>query len=245
MGSTTTGGGQMPLLDEEWIKIFQPPSDLRTTKMSELADSLNLSFAESPLLVKAKVIELKNKHWVGPVFLQADSLILVGKDAYLDGAVLQAPQIEIDTGFIGRLQAMVDWELVVGTEVDLRYPSVLALNYTSQNINTPRPRVRIGKGSHIEGFILGLNPHDNDHHPMLSLDEAGFSGRIVWQGGVEANGKMEGSLYCDNFFYRGKGGQFYFNYLVNFIVDGTSRSNHWVEPMCWPNGEQKVVQWLD
>ena len=244
VGTARNGEGQSPELDTRMLDRIMPTNATKIS-LSELADSTTLHFWEAPLHLTGSKIELKDKHWTGPIFVAADSLIVIDQSCHLDGVILQAPQIQIDTSFSGRLQAFATLELAVGPNSTLTYPSVLAIipqgSFYRQN-----GRLRIDKNSKIDGFILGLKSEvARESQLFASLDHSDLKGRFVWQGGLEASGRIEGAVYCDNFFYRGSGGQFYFNYLVDCTIDGPSRSEHWVEPLIWNQGKKQVAQWLD
>ncbi|WP_367390189.1 hypothetical protein [Lewinella sp. LCG006] len=248
IGSSSSGDGALPSLDLDVLNNTQPGLIHDPYNIRDLADSFHLSFTQTPILIKGKVLELERQNWSGPIVLEADSLIRIGGKARLNGLILRAPSIEIDTGFTGQLQAIASLEITLGTQVYLTYPSVLAVLPKSSFSRRQSGRLRIGKDCKIEGTLLGLknNSNDADDQQLLAtLQQTELQGRVIWQGGLEFSGQIAGSVYCDNFFYRGNSGQFFFNYLVNGRIDAPSRSEHWVEPMIWNTGNKAVAQWLD
>lgn len=244
VGTSISGEGEAPALSIDPFDQLVPPRDLRI-EMTETPDSLEVRFGEGPLFLNVKHIDLRNKYWKGAIFIQADSLIIVDKSSRLDGVILHAPKIQLDTSLTGRLQAFATEELTVGPGAVLTYPTVLAILPAAQNYRQ-NGRLRVDENVSVDGFILGLK-HESARESQLlaSFKNTRLKGRIVWQGGLEISGQVQGAVYCDNFFYRGQGGQFYFNYLVDCVIDGPARSDHWVEPVIWPKGEKRVVQWLD
>jgi hypothetical protein len=246
IGSSSTGDGTLPSLDLDVLNHQQSSFDYEQYAIRELGDSFHLSFTQTPILIKGKVIELQHQNWSGPILLEADSLIRIGEKARLSGLILRAPSIEIDTGFIGQLQAIASLEISLGTQVHLTYPSVLAVLPKSGFSRRQSGRLRIGKDCEIEGTVLGLKSSSDDEQQLLAtLQQTALQGRVIWQGGLEFSGQIAGSVYCENFFYRGNSGQFFFNYLVNGLIDAPSRSEHWVEPIIWNTGNKAVAQWLD
>ena len=246
IGSSSSGDGTLPSLDLDVLNNQQSSFDHEQYTIRELGDSFHLSFNQIPILIKGKVLELERQNWYGPIVLEADSLIRIGENARLNGLILRAPSIEIDTGFTGQLQAIASLEISLGTQVYLTYPSVLAILPKSGFSRRQSGRLRIGKECKIEGTVLGLKNSTNDDQQLLAtLQQTALQGRVIWQGGLEFSGQIAGSVYCDNFFYRGNSGQFFFNYLVNGRIDAPSRSQHWVEPMIWNTGNKAVAQWLD
>lgn len=244
IGNTTKGDGTFPSFDRNRLNI-EPPAFSLPTRLSELPDSFHNPYASLPIVIDAHTIRLNQKQWSGHIFVRADSLIRVDKNVSLSGVILQAPLIEIDTGFTGQLQAFSSSAIYLGTDVQLDFPSVLAI-IPPENIYRATGRLAIGNGSEISGLVIGTFPQNGDgERPLATIKNSMLTGEVYWQGGMELSGQVNGNLYCDNFFYRGNGGQFYFNYLVNGRIDLASRSEHYGYSLLNAEGKKKVLLWLN
>lgn len=190
------------------------------SKNQEILNSFNKSrkyiFERNPLrLDKVKLI--------GNILVQSASKITVSSDAQLEDVILIAPEIEIENNSTGNFQAFATKELTVGEQVQLSYPTVLALienlpsdGEVSDQKTLEIHKMRIKAGAHIKGSLMYLtNSTTNRYKPQIIIEEGAFvTGEVYCEKNMELKGVVQGMVITVAFVAQ-QSGSVYVNHLYN------------------------------
>lgn len=176
----------------------------------------------------------------GNIVVSSDDRIVLDRTSILEDIILLAPKIFIQDGFSGCLQAFATDSLVAGKDVNLRYPSGLAL--TGGNMYS---HLRLGSGGRVDGYVICHKKDEKEKRqtlPNYLQDEGAKVRGLVWADGIaEIHGTVTGSLYAAQPNYYAPQG-FYVNMLYNARIYGSSATAF---PLWMCNGyPKKTAKWL-
>ncbi|MCC6463369.1 MAG: hypothetical protein IT260_23060 [Saprospiraceae bacterium] len=237
----------MPRLDEKrFLSLQEKLATLPPNASASIPDSSEISFDSQTLVIHQRVLQLQSQTLRGNIMLVADSLLWVGPGAQLEDVILTAPVIQIDSGFNGTLQAIATRTLLVGKNVRLNYPSVLAL--WSPEPSTTTLRGSLGENSLIEGLIFcrGPLPYRPDTAPRFLLAaNARLVGQAYVDGWLQLSGTIYGNASCRNFTLE-TSASIYDNYILDATIDARKLPKSFAGPMIYPLNDygRKVVKWV-
>jgi cytoskeletal protein CcmA (bactofilin family) len=230
-------------LNEERIKSLQQEF-LKTNGTTSLAQEIKHSFGKQPLEIYAPTVYLKNQQISGQVIIRSDSLIYIGKDAKLEDVLLFAPNIVIEAGFEGQLQAFATKTILVQENVKLQYPSGLTLLSKYQKGN----QILIENNAVIEGNVVVKTDRlqSNTVPVQLILNEkATIIGEIYSDTKVEFKGTLFGHMSCHSFIYR-TAASIYDNHIYNAKMVYKNRPNMFLTSLYLADTEaNKILKWVD
>jgi hypothetical protein len=212
-----------------------------------LGDSVVQSFTDKTILAySSSVILLDNKTCVGNVVIKSTKGIVVSTNSVLENTLLYAPYIIIDNNFTGTLQAFATDSLLVGSNVDLEYPSSLGL--IQLNKSEQHHFISVGEESVVDGVVIAYQLEYDFRNPIkVSMQKASIvKGYAYVNGLVELKGSIFGTLYCNRFSLKTPS-TVYENHLLNATIDVTQRSEMYVGPnlTAAKTGRKEVIQWLN
>lgn len=146
----------------------------------------------------------------GKVIVRSLKKITVSSAADLEDVILVAPEIEIEQGFKGKVQAFATDTLRVQDEVQLLFPSVVGLLGNSNSF------MEIGDDSLIEGGVFSVSY--NTPGIIKMNQRATLFGQLYTSGVLEFYGNVYGSVMCQKFLVRLGMGTFE-NHLVDVLLD--------------------------
>lgn len=233
----------LPKLNEERIKLLQQEF-LKMTGSTALAQEVQHSFGELPLEIYAPTVYLKNQQVSGQVIIRSDSLIYVGKDAKLEDVLLFAPNIVIEAGFKGQLQAFATKTILVQENVKLEYPSGLTLLSKYQKDN----QIKIEDNTIIEGNILVKTDKLQSNVVPVQLvvnEKATIIGEIYSDTKVEIKGTLFGHLSCHSFIYR-TAASIFDNHLYNANMIYKNRPDMFFTNLYLEDAKaNKILKWVE
>lgn len=194
-------------------------------------------YAPGPILLDR--IQLK-----GRIIVTSETEITVAQGAILEDVLVIAPRIVIHDGVNGTGQFMAQDSLLIGQEVDLGYPSLLALFPTTGVAH--QAQLRMGERSRVSGTMLFSGTGSRRHigPGIVMEDEAQVTGEVYAEAQVELKGKIFGSLYCNGFYLKTPS-SVYDNHLLNAVIDAESLSEAYAGMGIMDvTGPKKVVKWL-
>ena len=231
----------LPKLNEERIKLLQQEF-LKMNGTTSLAQEVKHSFGELPLEIYAPTVYLKNQKITGQVIIRSDSLIYIGKDAKLEDVLLFAPNIVIEAGFEGQLQAFATKTILVQKKVKLNYPSGLNLLSKYQEGN----EIKIEDNTIIEGNVLIKTDRLQSNTVPVQLvvnEKATIIGEIYSDTKVEFKGTLHGHMACHSFIYR-TAASIFDNHLYNANMIYKHRPNTFLTSLYLENTEaNKILKW--
>ncbi|MBN1953395.1 MAG: hypothetical protein JW801_19475 [Bacteroidales bacterium] len=191
--------------------------------------------------------ELRLDHTIlqGNIIIQSGKRIIIDGYAELSQIICIAPIIEVESGFTGDVQLFATDTMIIGDDVELKYPSAAVI----MNGNTNKLFAQLGVGSTLEGILLMSDLNIEGQEAFLKIsEEAEIFGEVYCSGTVEHLGKIFGSLYCDKLFLQTRQG-YYENHLFNAWVDPVGLNTSFVSGILFTNNELNskpaVIQWLN
>ncbi|MEQ5791610.1 hypothetical protein J4E06_11145 [Muricauda sp. NFXS6] len=253
-GRVFRSAGQLPKLSPEVVQKLESLTSQRYMpegKKTLLKNGMSLknSFEEETLIVKGTFIELDNQDLIGNIVVWATDKITVGPTARLRDVVLLAPTIEIQQGTKGAFQAIASKKLVVGSQCELTYPTVLAVQkkrvYQGQENQSVEPGIYIGADTSISGAIIYCDKNESKGRPhFLSVDTGAIiHGEVYCEQYLELKGQVFGSV-STNAFVSFENGNTYLNHLFNGQISAEMLPNEYVGLANKNTTANGIVKWL-
>ncbi|HKC66693.1 MAG TPA: hypothetical protein VKG26_00545 [Bacteroidia bacterium] len=225
----------MKLYSDSVINIDQFP----------LKDSLVNNFTNRPVTIYSKgEIILSNIYLYGKIKILSEIGVIIKSSSQIKDAIVFAPDVEIENGFTGNLQAFATDSISIGEKCNLKYPSVLGVVRTvSSKTNSS---IKIQEDSNFAGEIFGIQETtDLAKHVFISLSEnTKVIGRVYSCDLLETKGKVYGSIICNKILYTNSS-SVYENHLYNAVIDITKLPASFVGTSVLKFNSQKgIVKWL-
>lgn len=180
----------------------------------------------------------------GNVLLIAYEHLQVSTQSILEDVILIAPQITIEAGFQGSIQAFAWDSLVVEEGVNLTFPSVLSL-LPPEQAPTTSPELIIGEQVEVYGTILVPSFQYYKYKARVSIAPTSTIVGQVWVNGfLEQKGKVHGTVFCDKFLLTTPAGV-YENYLLDAIINRTQVPEFYLTPpILGEKKKQEILKYL-
>lgn len=170
------------------------------TYSSETIMNINNTFNHKLLLISSKnEINICIDSIKGKCVVKSDKLITIGKNAFLENVILNAPKIIVEDNFTGCVQLIANDTIILGKNVELQYPSTIFVK--QDKVSIANPFVEIGDNTKIQGMIIIIqNESVMQKLPVLTVGiKAKITGQIYTSGNVYHRGEIYGSLICKQF----------------------------------------------
>ncbi len=253
-GNSYRSQGELPSIhleaNQQLQQFTSTYQNFKGNRINLRADTdIKNSFTNETLLIEDNDIELENVVLSGNIIIRATNEIRVTSVARLRDIILIAPKIVIGDGVIGSFQAISNTRLMVGTNCQLEYPTILALQSDPSNttaINRTRePAISIGRGSTIAGSVLYLDKTEQEGLPLfITVDEgAVLVGEIYCEQSLELKGSVYGSVITDSF-VAFENGNTYLNHLFNGEINASLLPMEFSGLVYGDKRTNSVVKWM-
>jgi hypothetical protein len=203
-------------------------------------DSILQPFNQPTLILKGGRFNTASLVLKGNVVVIASERIEVSANSILEDVLLVAPEIIIQSGFQGTLQAFAWDSLVVETGVFLDFPSVLSL-LPYEERTTFSPEIVLQEGAEVIGTLMVPSFRYNAYKSKVTIEPTAKITGQVWVNGVlQHKGIVYGSVLCDEFLLQTPAGV-YENYLLDAIIDRTLLPKHYLTPSILGETDYKQV----
>lgn len=176
------------------------------------------SFNEETLIINLRKGErIDNINIKGNIIIKSNDTLHIDSTARIEDAIVYAPKVIVNDGFMGNLQIFADKEIVVGEKVKLEYPSSLVI-YSDKYLFDKK--ITISMGSEVYGGVLidGGN-FDEKENNMIKVDEGSLIvGDLYCNGKLQLEGKVIGSVYAHKLEMETESGD-YGNLLLNVSIE--------------------------
>jgi hypothetical protein len=204
-------------------------------------DSLSNSFKNDPLyLSEPTAVHITHQFVHGYICIISSKAIYVNRNAHLQDVLLIAPYIEIEAETEGRFQAFARDSLRTGKNIQLHYPSILALIADKQSSN--RAFLHLGERSTVLGELFATslaNEYQKQVHVLIDKD-AILYGKLYCNGTVDLKGAVYGELVCMKFELK-TNSAIYENHLLHAVIDRSKRSSIFVQSAITANKNSKAA----
>ncbi len=146
---------------------------------------------------------IKGGKYQGKIMLMATESIEIGANASLEDVILIAPSIKMQNGVQGRFQVFAGDSLLLGDDVQLQFPSMLALS-----AKPDRPAIlEIKRRCRIEGAVLfyqaiGSSSSSNLRPQLIVGEGSAIYGTLHCAGNLSLHGVVGGMVIAKGFVLR-------------------------------------------
>ncbi|MDQ0966828.1 cytoskeletal protein CcmA (bactofilin family) [Flavobacterium sp. W4I14] len=233
-------------LEKKWITEIEEKLDFDPSALSALAagDEHVSFFAAAKEFDVSRLTKISNS-LSGQVTLYSDTTVRISAGAKLDNTIIYAKSIVIADGFKGNCQLFARDSIIVGNDVRLGYPSVLAL--VSKEKTVDQAKVSLGRNVVFEGIILSYESKRSALQTLVGLGE-----KTVVKGEIYATGliklekkiKVEGKVSCNRFIMQTPT-TLYENFLVDVTINRKARSRVYLTSAIFTGalGNRKILRW--
>lgn len=228
-GEKKRSTNELPALDNSKIKEIKKLGQNKGNRsIKELNGDVIGSFYEPTRFYRDKVIYINQQAIKGNVCLIADSLVYISKDTRIEDILVFAPNVYIETGFKGNLQAYATERIEIAEQAELDYPSIVGL---FQNDRKKEPGILIiGENSVVDGLVLAYDGRLKQPSPKLFLKQNSLvRGQVYADAAVDFQGGILGNLTCKGFTLRA-GASVYENHLLDVEISPDKRSPYYLSP---------------
>ncbi|CAL2063773.1 hypothetical protein [Tenacibaculum sp. 190524A05c] len=208
-------------------------------------DKLVQSFNRETLIYRDYLpIKLQDISLQGNIIVQSQSKIIVSRDSELLDIILIAPEIIIESGTKATFQAIATKRIEVGSNVQLAYPSYLAVTYKSTKIEENHG-VFIGENCLLKGGVCFLQKESKERNlePQIKIDiSTKVIGEVFCQGNTEILGTVHGEVSTNNFITKQLGTR-YINHLYNAVINSRELPDEFVG-VTGDSNKKGVAKWL-
>jgi len=233
-------------LEKKWITGIEEKLDFDPSALSALtAGDEQVSFFAAAKEFDVSRLTKINNNLSGQITLYSDTTVHISADAKLDNTIIYAKSIVIADGFKGNCQLFARDSIIVGNDVSLSYPSVLAL--ISKEKTVDQAKITLGSNVVFEGIILSYEPKRSALQTLISLGE-----KTVVKGEIYATGliklekkiKVEGKVSCNRFIMQTPT-TLYENFLVDVTLNRKARNRVYLTSAIFTgvSGNKKILRW--
>ena len=242
-GATSHSKTNLPALNNLIIdNLFK--SLAITTDLPELDPGGQLSYDFSGGLTKhfrtwqGEAISGKFK---GNIIVHSNGKMVVAKGAQLEDIIIKAPFVQIDDGFQGSLQVVAEDTIIIGSNVQLKYPSALVLLK-----DKGKALIQLQRRSQVEGVIILAGETGELHQRYLHFEpQSKLIGTAYARGMVIMQGAIHGHLSCSKLLHT-NGSSLYENHIFNARIDRDLLPDAFIGTDLWGDSNRMgIVKWLD
>ncbi len=206
-------------LDEVLGGKFSPTDSVVAFGGFTDGDSLYHSYRSNRLVLRsASALTLRGGFCGGQVCIFSSKSIRVKKEMRLDGVLLFAPKIFIEDDVVGSFQAFARDSLLVGENVEVRYPGVLGIVASQQSPDLAY--LILGKKSVCAGLVFGSSVvADYRKHVTVRLaQETHVTGQVWCFDLLDVQGRVWGDVTTSKFELKTPSAT-YLNHLLGATID--------------------------
>ncbi len=197
------------------------------------------------------VIALRATHLTGHILIQSETKIIVHQSSNLKDVLLIAPEIEIRDNVVGNFQAVATKKIVIGSNVQLNYPSALVISEKQKIVQeggtnqiSEQNAIVIDENSSIKGSVvyLGQEKHNNYKAQIELKENSTIYGELYCNQNVELQGNVYGTVYANNFIAN-QAGSIYQNHIYNGTIMVNELSQEYIGLM-FNDSRKEILKWL-
>ncbi|MEL4309128.1 hypothetical protein [Joostella sp. CR20] len=208
--------------------------------------SLKKSFKENTQLFYSDTpLHLAEGTLIGNILVYSSSKVYIGKYMDIKDIVIVAPEIEIEEGFKGSLQAIASKEITLNEKVVLEYPSALVVYNT--NLGNSQGAIQIENQSLVQGAVLFYDEDSNEETQHYNAQvriakEAYVEGEVYCTKGVELLGEVKGTI-TTSYFVVSKFGSIYQNHIYGGKLNVEQLHERYTG-LIYSDRPKKIAKWL-
>ncbi|WP_412560653.1 hypothetical protein [Winogradskyella sp. MIT101101] len=197
------------------------------------------------------MIALRATHLTGHILIQSETKIIVHQSSNLKDVLLIAPEIEIRDNVVGNFQAVATKKIVIGSNVQLNYPSALVISEKQKIVQeggtnqiSEQNAIVIDENSSIKGSVvyLGQEKHNNYKAQIELKENSTIYGELYCNQNVELQGNVYGTVYANNFIAN-QAGSIYQNHIYNGTIMVNELSQEYIGLM-FNDSRKEILKWL-
>jgi hypothetical protein len=196
------------------------------------------------IIICQESTNLSKYSFSGNIIIWSVQPITFYQSTQLQDVIIFAPSIIIKNGFSGTFQAYALQSITVGTDCNLKFPTLLNIIPPEEKYNLMDSlKIIIGRRTRIDGGIMIKSSGLKSYLKIAST--AKVVGQVYVPGNIELLGEVTGSVYCKSFFLLTSRAR-YENHLLNCKVDRLSLSTNYVGlDLFNSNPYRSIIRWLN
>lgn len=202
----------------------------------------NGPWPQVPVITLTGTTRLTDRTLYGPIIIRSDDTLTIDASSLLDMAVVQAPYINIEAGFKGRLQCFAQRGIKVGTGCRLHYPSMLAVVRDGHHVHAPR--LEIGEGTWLQGGALLVDRHVRGRSSggLFIAPRAVVDGEVYADGALELQGEVRGTVRANHCVLR-TNSAVHNDHVLDGLITSYPHPFAWCIGLTTPIDERTIVAW--
>ena len=190
----------------------------------------------------AENIHLQAGKLIGPIIIKSEKEIALGADLKAEHLLLLAPKIVIASGFRGSVQAMASDSILIGSEVDLLYPSALVVKSEQK-----AAYIEVGEKSIVRGEVALLGDPNKVQSALIKINkEAVVEGNVYSAKAIALQGRIHGMATMEKFYLKTKS-SVYENHLLDGVIDRNQLPEAYIGAAVlteWSLTTKEIMAWL-
>lgn len=213
---------------------------LNKDKLNAIENQLNTSTnSDSTFTINSGILE--DTAFQYPIILKCNTHLLISNTCPLKNAIVIAPSITIESGFIGSVQLFAHDSITLEKKTTLEYPSSLVL----LNSDTPARQIKIEDESNIQGVVLTVPNSNTKHQSLISIaSNTLIVGQIYSSGYLDLKGEVHGNVYTNKFRLKTPA-SVYENHLLDAKIDSEKLPEYFVSTSLFETEDKKgIMSWV-
>ena len=175
-------------------------------------------FKSKTLKVLTTKSDVSDINLQGNIVLKSNDSLVIHSNCRMNDIIIDAPKVIFKEGFKGSLQVFAKTKIVLEKGVYLGYPSILYCGGEDEKVS-----IYLDEGTRLEGgIILKSEKYVGEAKRLVTLNKNSLViGDIYCNGSIDLKGRVEGSVYTDNFYLKTVAGNY-----TNYIKEGKIYSNN-------------------
>ena len=220
-------------LSEDYYKL-EEIDELISNMDHPFSSDYSLYFHSSGSLVIGQTLR-------GNIVIRSDRKVFLTASSELEDVIIVAPEVDVQSGFEGKVQILASNSISVGSHVTLAYPSVLA--FVS---NQPTAQITMEAESELHGLLLLSNQSGDYNKKLVKIEkDAKVIGQVYVDALVELSGQVLGNVTCRKFYLK-TASSIYENHLFNAEIDNSKLPQDYVNGLVAQTIDYPAIaKWLE
>lgn len=239
--------GSIGVSSQNLPKIIPPeliyPENTWETSLEQLRNKsiVYRGFDQSTAIVFLdKGTDLDRIQLKGNFIIKSLDTIRISNTAKLEDVIIQSPKVIVEEGFDGSIQLYADKEVVVESNVRLRYPSCIVIDDSARDYEK---KITIDEDVEIYGgLVIDGNSFRERQNNFIDIEENTMVvGDIYCNGILQLKGSVIGTVYTHKLQLETKSSK-YADVILNGVIDTENIPEGYVGLPLFSNSNEKALE---
>lgn len=176
------------------------PENFQFTLLEDLPSSSIINTFDKETMVVEAFSSIENSRLKGNIILRSKDTLTISASTILEDIIIDAPKVIFEEGFKGNVQVFASNEIILESNVSLKYPSALIVSSDTDS----KKSIQVAEDSEVNGvvFLFGNGLATEDKNSILLDPKSTINGDVFCDGVLSLYGTVRGSVYSSAFTHK-------------------------------------------